>query len=945
MTSDTAPEIQHHEGLHSTLTVAAAPHLQSVHDFQPLDGALRDKASKNGTSGEPQESLKEHRKVEENDTGQNGSVESTNGNRDSGSRSIGPIAPLQQLSSTASSEDSWASETDESRQPPTSELTKSGGKLPAIGTPITEADKVLKLSPTRLGELLSDNPGAAALLRPASPVFTRLPISPEPSGALRSRHRSTTNPFNTSPMTSKVSLAVRPHLTHQERTLSAPSGMKRSRSSPRALQLNTQNSNNRPPQQQRGRTTEKPGVTISPQKTSGRSSSAARFGSDGSNDPASAKSANSSAHTNRENGAVSSTHSHPPTTTHLLKSATPTPESFPPLPLQTYLSLALSSPTSSSPSPSMNFPSPPQAGLHQQTQTYGPPQHHPDDTAEIAIERIMNVLLLPPKLEGALWFGALACLDSWLYMFTILPLRFMRALGLLCAFWWGSLMGYCTRSRKDVKDHKPRSRSSSNVTRADVNKWEKSKGEKTPLSARRKAKRVSDLLPSHKADILRGLVVFCTCWILMRFDASRMYHSIRGQNGVKLYVIYNMLEISDKLCSALGQDIFECLFSKETLERGLDGRSKVLRPFGFFLLGLAYNTAHSTALFYQVITLNVAVNSYSNALVTLLLSVQFVEIKSTVFKKFEKENLFQLTCADIVERFQLWLMLIIIASRNLVETGVWSLAGPDTSSISGAGVMPKSFTLFPKWTGQVMGPFLLVLGSEMLVDWLKHAYITKFNNTRPAVYERFLDVLSKDYYSHAFADQNLTKRLGLPVIPLACLFIRASLQTYQMFLATQVPLPMPSTTTSLSESHTSRTTTEALTNIDVLLRRALGHYPTSLPSSLPDNLVATAMLLIFFIGFFLVFLAIKIVLGICLLSFARRRYKGMKDRERMNFLTGARRVGGFGAIEVNEDQKKWIYADDPEGERLARERDSRPIPPGPGLETVRRYSMAAKRIW
>jgi hypothetical protein len=153
-------------------------------------------------------------------------------------------------------------------------------------------------------------------------------------------------------------------------------------------------------------------------------------------------------------------------------------------------------------------------------------------------------------------------------------------------------------------------------------------------------------------------------------------------------------------------------------------------------------------LFYQVITLNVAVNSYSNALVTLVLSVQFVEIKSTVFKKFEKENLFQLTCADIVERFQLWLMLVIIASRNLVEVGVWSLAGMSGSSAPGAGVMPKSFMLFPKWTGQVLDPFLIVLGSEMLVDWLKHAYITKFNNTRPAVYERFLDVLSKDYYSH-----------------------------------------------------------------------------------------------------------------------------------------------------------------------------------------------------
>lgn len=146
-----------------------------------------------------------------------------------------------------------------------------------------------------------------------------------------------------------------------------------------------------------------------------------------------------------------------------------------------------------------------------------------------------------------------------------------------------------------------------------------------------------------------------------------------------------------------------------------------------------------------MITLNVAVNSYSNALLTLLLSVQFVEIKTTVFKKFEKENLFQLLCADIVERFQLLLMLVIIASRNLVELGVWSLSPSGTAGAG--GILPKSFTVFPKWTGQVMGPFVMVLGSEMVVDWLKHAYITKFNNTRPVVYERFLDVQCRDYYS------------------------------------------------------------------------------------------------------------------------------------------------------------------------------------------------------
>lgn len=205
--------------------------------------------------------------------------------------------------------------------------------------------------------------------------------------------------------------------------------------------------------------------------------------------------------------------------------------------------------------------------------------------------------------------------------------------------------------------------------------------------------------------------------------------------------------------------MLECLFSTETLERRSDGRSKIWRPLWLFLLALVYNLIHATSLFYQVITLNVAVNSYSNALLTLLMSNQFVEIKSTVFKKIEKENLFQLTCADIVERFQLWLMLTIIASRNIIETGGLSLSlglsgansGTESSFMSsskGSNALPKSFTIFPEWIGQVMGPFLLVLGSEILVDWVKHAYITKFNNSKPAIYGRFLDVLAKDYYSN-----------------------------------------------------------------------------------------------------------------------------------------------------------------------------------------------------
>lgn len=177
-----------------------------------------------------------------------------------------------------------------------------------------------------------------------------------------------------------------------------------------------------------------------------------------------------------------------------------------------------------------------------------------------------------------------------------------------------------------------------------------------------------------------------------------------------------------------------------------------------FILALIYNVLHAAALFYQVITLNVAVNSYSNALLTLLMSNQFVEIKSTVFKKFEKENLFQLTCADVVERFQLWLMLVIIGLRNIVEVGGLTVASAPQASaetvrnatipLRSNSILPNSFTILPSWTGEVLSPFLIVLGSEMLVDWVKHAYISKFNSVKPVVYQKYLDVLAKDYYTN-----------------------------------------------------------------------------------------------------------------------------------------------------------------------------------------------------
>ncbi|KAJ9607238.1 hypothetical protein H2200_008310 [Cladophialophora chaetospira] len=673
-----------------------------------------------------------------------------------------------------------------------------------------------------------------------------------------------------------------------------------------------------------------------------------------------------------------------------LPSPMPSSIPLPPLSIPTYLQLELSSQR------------PSQLEIHRPANS-----DFPYESSRAKTERLLNFLVLPFYLEGVLWFGTLACVDSWLYTFTILPLRLLKSFYILVQSWCANLISefhYVSSYVYSGTGRMWRRRRSSVVPTSNrktsgTDALEHRPGQpivsqlRKPARQHQRSKSVpSALLPDDKADMLKGLLIICTCLILLRLDASRMYHWIRGQAAIKLYVIYNLLEVCDRLFSAIGQDVLECLFSKEALERKPDGHSKILRPFWLFVLALTYTVIHSTALFYQVITLNVAVNSYSNALITLLMSNQFVEIKSTVFKKFEKENLFQLTCADIVERFQLWHMLVIIASRNIVETGglsaglkaftrasstatslpplITNSSIPITTALpprSVSSILPKSFTLVPTAVStitsyapavsQILGPFLAVLGSEMIVDWLKHAYISKFNNTRPAIYERFLDVLAKDYYTNAFGDQNLTKRLGLPVIPLSCLLIRASVQTYKMFMAAWLPSTPSSSTTSLASIH-EHYSSSARGAMPMTTSTAISHTLDDIIAYIPSSLKTTALVthmttILVFLLFFLILLAVKLVLGMLLLSFARSRYRSMKLRERnpIYHVDGGRRVGGWGVVEVDDDKRRWIYEDDAAGHKNWKEREEKEKKNkerGNGVESfekVKRYEMVAKRIW
>ena len=104
--------------------------------------------------------------------------------------------------------------------------------------------------------------------------------------------------------------------------------------------------------------------------------------------------------------------------------------------------------------------------------------------------------------------------------------------------------------------------------------------------------------------------------------------------------------------------------------------------------------------------------------------------------------------------------------------------------------------------------------SEMLVDWLKHAFITKFNHIRPSVYERYIDVLCRDLASmtglgrqarkHSYVDQSplVARRLGFPSLPLAVVAILVGSQSIGLMFSSGLDVVSPWTWSVRSLSHT-----------------------------------------------------------------------------------------------------------------------------------------------
>ena len=51
------------------------------------------------------------------------------------------------------------------------------------------------------------------------------------------------------------------------------------------------------------------------------------------------------------------------------------------------------------------------------------------------------------------------------------------------------------------------------------------------------------LYPAEMIDLLKGLIIAVCVYAMTYIDTSMMYHIIKSQSVIKLYLFYNMLEV------------------------------------------------------------------------------------------------------------------------------------------------------------------------------------------------------------------------------------------------------------------------------------------------------------------------------------------------------------------------------------------------------------------
>jgi hypothetical protein len=337
-------------------------------------------------------------------------------------------------------------------------------------------------------------------------------------------------------------------------------------------------------------------------------------------------------------------------------------------------------------------------------------------------DRVYNALLyVPYQLERLIGFGNAICLNAFLGIYTILPLRVLKSLWILVHVLLGRF-GVCAppnTGRFQGKEGSPTKASKNMTLRGD---------------------QIYDLIC---VSIFAAMVLF-----LWHIQAGAIYFWVKEltQEFLKLSVLHTALELGDKICCSFGVDVLEALAASCTSLSANPNPMNYIHVASDAIVALLLLLAHAGVLMSQALVYGVAMNSKKNTLLALLIASNFTEIKGTVLKRFDPTKLFVLACQDIVERFHLYIILSFV----LVEESI-GLGQP----------LPSS---------RLAKQCIYVLFAEVVIDVTKHAVLGKFNDIRPGVYGEF----TRDLCENLSTSQSHTvhKLVAIEPFASAALFLR-----------------------------------------------------------------------------------------------------------------------------------------------------------------------------
>lgn len=302
-------------------------------------------------------------------------------------------------------------------------------------------------------------------------------------------------------------------------------------------------------------------------------------------------------------------------------------------------------------------------------------------------------------------------------------------------------------------------------------------------------------------DFLKAVTILSTLSLLRNFYPDRMYHSLKAQSLIRLYVLFNVLELAEKLIGTLVDDIarsinnareqnknnnsriniqdesltigksqiqesafssevesarpskhmisiMDTIISNESAEKEeiveKDEKSIILH----FFLAIFYilsTMGHTLILYLQYLIIQLSLNSSLSVLYSLIISLQFLDLKGNVTKRGDKKMLFTLIDNDSMKRFYLTIYLAIAFLSQWSES--------------------ENFYFI-----ECLEPTLIIFGFKILVDWIKHAFFCRYNGINLNNYSKYKNEYKKrnNFVSHnALLMWLVGDSIGFP-FPLFC---------------------------------------------------------------------------------------------------------------------------------------------------------------------------------